>query len=119
MTLNIAVTTTAKKIRPVDIPVLNDETPLFWWRNHYNLHAWMWNLYCSKKGRDRYHQVCCVRLDAADLDMLEGAIRAGLIPVRQGTAYRGDVEEPADDYRFLALAREAIAQGRFIRFTSW
>jgi hypothetical protein len=61
-----------------------------------------------------------VVLDKADLDRLEADIRAKRLPETAGFFFgQSDGSEIDDDLDFIAKAREAIAVGLTVYYTSW
>jgi hypothetical protein len=62
----------------------------------------------------------CVTLDIEDLDNLEQDIKDGNLPDTTGFFFgntHGDEDE--DDLLFVKEAREAIANGNTVYYTSW
>jgi hypothetical protein len=115
-----AFSTAAIIAQAVDFP----EPPAFerfhYWRKHPNLHGWMEDLYWSKGGADPDFNVSPVRLDPADLDALEAAIRGRTLPKTEGFFFgESDGGEEADDLEFIAKARAEIAAGKTVFYLAW
>ncbi len=118
-----AFATKAKPQTEVDFSRKNfEETELHYWRKHPNLHGWMESLYYEKGGKADSFNCVPVVLDSEDLDVLEEDIRGGNLPDTSGFFFgqsdNGD-EEMKDDLEFVAKAREAIANGKTVYYTSW
>ena len=105
--------------KPVDFEV---ETygELHYWRKHPNLHGWMARLYHEKGGQDIWFNCVNLVLTTEDLDRLEADIRAGNLPSTSGFFFgESDGSEVEDDLRFIAKARETIAEGLTVYSSSW
>ncbi|MGB3832647.1 MAG: phosphoglycerate kinase [Mesorhizobium sp.] len=103
---------------PVDFKA-DEVSELHYWRKHPNLHGWMEQLYREKGGTQEFN---CVNLQlaAADLDRLEVAIRAGNLPRTAGFFFgASDGTETEGDLGFIAKAREALAAGLTVFYSSW
>jgi hypothetical protein len=62
----------------------------------------------------------CVRLDLADLDALAKAVSENRLPHTEGFFFGvSDGSEKADDQHFIHKARDAIAHGKRVYYTSW
>lgn len=93
---------------------------LHYWRKHPNLHGWMERLYREKGGREDSFNCVNVLLTAGDLDRLEADIRSGNLPRTSGFFFgESDGTETEDDLHFIAKARQAIADGLTIYYSSW
>jgi hypothetical protein len=108
----------------VDFEIPEDERiqDLFYWRKHHLLHSWMENLYRQKGGTDEMFNCVPVRLTEADLAALETAINAGTLPPTTGFFfgnYAPDAETLKQDMEFIALARQALAEGDAVYYDSW
>ncbi len=116
-----AYSTKAKPTTEVDFSTKNFELDeLQYWRKHPNLHGWMQNLYDMKGGTSPDFNGDCVVLDSEDLDNLEQDIKNGNLPDTSGFFFgntQGDEDE--DDLLFVKEAREAIANGNTVYYTSW
>jgi hypothetical protein len=95
-------------------------TELHYWRKHPDLHGWMEMLYREKGGTAENFNCVNVSLDAQDLDRLEADIRAASLPKTTGFFFgASDGSETEDDLQFIAKAREAIAAGATVFYSSW
>ncbi|MBN8948942.1 MAG: phosphoglycerate kinase [Rhizobiales bacterium] len=95
-------------------------THIHYWRKHPNLHGWMERLYREKGGCDDSFNCVNVRLTREDLDRLEADIRARQLPATDGPFFgESDGSETDDDLQFVAKAREALAAGLTVFYTSW
>lgn len=104
---------------PVDFKA-EDAGELHYWRKHPNLHGWMEALYREKGGTDPHFNCVNVQLTAADLDRLEDAIRNRTLPPTEGFFFGvSDGSEVEDDLTFIAKAREALAEGLTVFYSSW
>jgi hypothetical protein len=109
--------TSAEDVLKLD---LENHEEFFYWRKHPNLHGWMEALYRSKGGTAESFNCVPVRLDPADLDTLEAAVKNDALPVTEGFFFGvSDGSEKADDLEFIRKAREAIADGDTIFYSSW
>lgn len=99
-----------------------EDRELHYWRKHPNLHGWMESLYYLKGGQAESFNCVNVELDLDDLDQLEKHIRSGQLPQTSGFFFgqsQSDEEEIKDDLDFIRDAREAIANGEYVYYTSW
>ena len=104
--------------KPVDFTA-GEYGELHYWRKHPNLHGWMEALYREKGGTQEFNCVN-VQLTADDLDRLEAAIRGRKLPPTCGFFFgESNGKEIYDDLAFVAKAREAIADGLTVYYTSW
>jgi hypothetical protein len=95
-------------------------TPVHYWRKHPNLHGWMERLYRAKGGAASNFNLVPLRLVQADLDALETAIKNGELPTTTGFFFgESDGSELDDDLAFIAAARDALAKGMTVFYTSW
>ncbi|MDE3767578.1 hypothetical protein [Sinorhizobium meliloti] len=93
---------------------------LHYWRKHPKLHGWMEVLYRTKGGAEQDFNCVNLQLTREDLDRLEIAIRSGALPDTTGFFFgESDGSETADDLRFVANAREALAAGLTVFYSSW
>lgn len=109
--------------------VKNGEEPteIAYWRKHNRLQGWMENLFRKDSGEGDFN--CqTVKLDVMDLDNLEEAIVNKNLPETGGFFFGNDSYNEYedkdfgykdDDLAFLKVAREAMAQGYRIEYTSW
>jgi len=114
-----ALTITDRPSVEVDFRV---EAPseLHYWRKHPNLHGWMERLYREKGGSAGEFNCVNLLLTAEDLDALEADIRNGALPQTTGFFFgESDGSETEGDLRFIAEAREALAAGLSVFYSSW
>ena len=119
-----AFSTKAKPKTEVDFETKNFEPQdeVAYWRKHPNLHGWMQNLYDMKGGTSSDFNGDCVVLDSEDLDNLEQDIKDGNLPDTSGFFFgesANNDEENENDLLFVTKAREAIAEGKTVYYTSW
>ena len=118
-----AFSTKAKPKTDVDFETKNFKPEeVFYWRKHPNLHGWMQNVYDMKGGTSDSFNGDCVVLDSEDLDNLEADIREGNLPDTSGFFFgesSNEDEENENDLLFVTKAKEAIANGKTIYYTSW
>ena len=116
-----AHTTTEAVPGAVDFRVNREsQFPLHYWRKHPNLHGWMEALYYEKGGTAESFNCVNLALTADDLDRLEADIKAGILPTTEGFFFgASDGSETEDDLDFIAKAREALAAGRTVFYSSW
>ena len=116
-----AYSTKAKPTTEVDFSTKNFEVEeIHYWRKHPNLHGWMQNLYDAKGGTESNFNGDCVVLDSEDLDNLEQDIKDGNLPDTSGFFFgQSQPDEDEDDLLFVKEAREAIANGKTVYYTSW
>ena len=120
MGLDMYAFTTTADIADVDFANPKDSAELFYWRKHPDLHGWMEALYRSKGGTDDDFNISTVRLEVADLDVLEAAVNAEKLPLTAGFFFgESQPEDKQDDLDFIAKARAALASGRKVFYTSW
>jgi hypothetical protein len=61
-----------------------------------------------------------VRLEIADLNDLETAVRRNSLPETSGFFFGESMpEDKLDDIKFIMKARQAIADGKAVFYTSW
>ena len=125
-----AYSTAAKLDNPVDFETYDPETgdavietqDLHYWRKYPNLHGWMAKLYVRKGGKENESDFTGpVVLTAEDLDHLEAVLLLGALPHTTGFffgASAGSESELEDDMKFVADARDAIADGRTVYYNS-
>ena len=114
-----ACTQSRKPASQVDF-VSEDATQIHYWRKRPNLHGWMECLYREKGGSDASFNCVNLQINAKDLDRLEADIRAKALPVTDGFLFgESDGAEFDGDLRFVTAAREAIALGLTVFYTSW
>src|SRR4051812_27748621 len=109
MGLDMYAFTTSHHIPEVDFGEPSDRAELFYWRKHPNLHGWMEQLYRRKGGTDEDFNLAPVRLDAADLDALEEAVRNNALPHTDGFFFGvSRPDEKSLDLEFIRKARQII-----------
>ena len=99
-----------------------EDRELHYWRKHPNLHGWMESLYRLKGGEADSFNCVNVLVESEDLDQLENHIKEGKLPQTAGFFFGNsqlDEEEVKDDLEFIRDAREAIAAGEYVYYTSW
>lgn len=93
------------------------------WHKHPDLHGWMqrrWNAMRWHKKPKEFGFEERVPLTVQDLDDLEHTVRHGRLPKTTGFFFgESDGSELEDDLEFIAKAREALAAGMFVYYTSW
>jgi|SRR5262252_1568546 len=93
---------------------------LHYWRKHPNLHGWMERLYRAKGGKADDFNSVYLRLTGRDLDELEKAVEGDALPETAGFFFgESDGTEAAGDLACIGKAREAIADGLTVLYTSW
>ncbi len=114
MGLDMGAWTTKKDIPEVDCDEPDDGVLIHQWRKHPHLHGWMESLYRAKGGTEEDFNQVGLRLDAADLNALEQAVR------QRGFFFgESDGSEMADDLRFIEKARKAIQEGKKVIYAAW
>ena len=114
-----AMTTRQAPALPVDFTT-DDASEFAYWRKHPNLHGWMERLYREKGGSAELFNCVNVQLSAEDLDRLEHVIKDECLPHTKGFFFgESDGTERPDDLAFVASAREALAEGLTVFYTSW
>lgn len=104
----------------VDFTDYNAAAELHYWRKHPDLHGWMEALYYAKGGKAEPFNCVNLLLTAADLDGLEGDIRANRLPDTEGFFFGdSDGSETDDDLHFIAKARAALASGKAVFYRAW
>jgi hypothetical protein len=97
-----------------------EEIEISYWRKHPNLQGWMGELWRSKGNEGEFNCVD-VELTLEDLDALEQTLDGKALPETQGFFF-GD---NSDDYyswqdrEFIREARERLANGYKVVYTSW
>jgi hypothetical protein len=115
-----ALKTKARPNMPVDFVEPEDAEKIHRWRKHPNLHGWMEKLYYAKGGQNEDFNCVQLELLGDDLDELEVAIKSGTLPNTEGFFFgETDGSERNDDLAFVAEARQAIAEGFVVYYTSW
>lgn len=115
-----AFATSHKPGEPVDFGDPEDAVLFHEWRKHSNLHVWMEKLYFTKGGKDKEFNCMNLELSSGELDRLEAAILADDLPDTEGKFFgESDGSELDDDLAFVAKARDYLAGGLTIYYTSW
>jgi hypothetical protein len=100
-----------------DMPLRNEVFRC--WRKHPDFHGWMERLYRYKGGKSCDFKDVNLVLDAGDLDRLEAAIRSQGLPETDGCFIgESDGSEFEDDLRFIGEARERLARGLTVFYSS-
>ena len=96
------------------------EHEVAYWRKHPNLQGWMENLWRAKGGEGEFNCVD-VELTLEDLEQLEAAIERAELPETQGFffGFNSDDEYKENDQEFIREARQFIADGYKVVYTSW
>lgn len=120
MGLDMYAYSTRETIAATDFDHPDDATQIAYWRKHPDLHGFMESLYRQKGGTATFN--CTpVALTAVDLDALEQAVRARQLPPTSGFFFGQSNcdESEAEDLAFIGTARERLAAGFNIYYTSW
>lgn len=104
--------------------VLPGSTLIHRWRKHPNLHGWMerrWRGMPWHRGANKaFNYATRLPLDEQTLDALEHAVRQGQLPPTAGPQFGESwASEQESDLEFIAKAREALAAGKYVYYTSW
>lgn len=96
------------------------EIEISYWRKHPNLQGWMENLWRSNGGEGEFNCVD-VELTLEDLEELEVAIERGDLPATGGFFFGENSDDfyAEQDREFIREARERLANGYKIIYTSW
>lgn len=109
--------------RQVDVTLPRDNiNELWYWRKHHDLHGWMERLYREKGGAAESFNCVTVRLTFADLTRLEIAIANNDLPATTGFFFGDnppDKESNEQDMKFIAAAKQAIADRKVVFYDSW
>jgi hypothetical protein len=99
-----------------------------YWRKHADLHGWFKQLWETNGGKpasehfgDDFNGGDWVRIDLEDLDALEAAIQGKALPHTTGFFFGssyGDNDERTEDLAFIGRARQEIAMGYTLFYTS-
>lgn len=112
--------TTNPDLPETDLALPEDVYRIQYWRKHPNLEGWMAKLYREKGGKQQEFNCATVQLTSTDLDRLERDIYNGDLPHTEGFFFgKSHPEDFESDKEFLQKAREAIAQGHVVVYTSW
>lgn len=97
-----------------------DGQEFHYWRKHPNLHGWMEQRYRDKGGRGDHFNCVNLQLTSEDLDELERAVKFERLPETSGFFFgASDGTETSDDLLFVAKARDALAAGLTVFYSSW
>lgn len=120
MGLDMYAFTTKTPLRTPGFRMPEDSQEIASWRKHPNLHGWMEELYRSQGGKATCFNCVNVPLSADDLDALEEAVLADELPPTTGFFFgESCAEDKEDDLAFIARARECLAAGQSVFYTSW
>lgn len=102
----------------------DDRIELQYWRKHPYLQGWMENLWredCSEEESHEHFNCKYVQLHAIDLDHLEIDVKGNNLPETGGFFFGDDSCEyyKEQDLKFIADARQAIADGKAVFYYSW
>ncbi len=103
------------------------ESPKFSWRKHSKLQTFMEALYTERTGLSASYLNCGeLKLETADIEMLEQAVNVSALPHCEGGFFYGQQfqDEQATEYRdydleFCAWARAEIEQGSTVIYSCW
>ncbi|MBI5721427.1 MAG: phosphoglycerate kinase [Burkholderiales bacterium] len=119
MGLDMYAYSTDQTLSRLDFEKPKDRKEIAYWRKHANLHGWMEQLYRSHGGAQRFNCVN-VALTAEDIDALERTVLADELPFTEGFFFGESIpEDKEDDIAFIAKARECLAAGKSVYYTSW
>lgn len=94
-----------------------------YWRKFNHLHGWMESLYRAKGGTDEQFNCNNVRLGADDIDRLESMASMKALAPARGFFFGADDpfsdEDREEVLKFVADAREAMANGMVVFYDSW
>ena len=110
----------ADTLGPIKLKKGAEGSELHYWRKHHDLHGWMHRLWLEKGGEGEFNCVP-INLDMEDLEKLEIAVKANLLPATTGFFFGNnppDEESIEDDMTFIMKARDAICQGRLVYYSS-
>ncbi|WP_197272088.1 phosphoglycerate kinase [Neisseria sp. 83E34] len=97
-------------------------TDIAYWRKFNHLHGWMEELYREKGGQEEIFNCRTVRLELEDLERLEQALDNNELEHTPGFFFGGEEvypEDIEDTKKFIAAAREVIANGLAVFYDSW
>lgn len=118
MGLDMYAYRTGKAVAALDFDPPEDAVQIAYWRKHPNLHGWMEKLYHDRGGRSGAFNCDTLQLTADDLDTLERDLDA--LPATTGFFFgESRADERDDDVQFIAAARQAIAEGDRVYYSSW
>ena len=114
--------TTHKPEKEVDFTIpRGGSEELYYWRKHPDLHGWMEALYYKKGGiSETFNSGDNVMLTELDIVDLEAVVELDALPPTQGFFFgESRPEDREDDRKFIKKAREALAAGFTVYYTSW
>ncbi len=103
---------------------IREDENFFDWRKHNRLQGWMEELWFKKGGEGTFN-LENVELELEDIKNLEQAIIDKKLPVTEGFFFGNDsyVEYEKwhleDDLKFIKKAKEILANGQRIFYSSW
>jgi len=115
-----AYVTPKAPVASVDFKREETDEQLHYWRKHSDLHGWMEELYNKKEGEADSFNCVPVVLNKEDLKRLESDIKSGSLPPTTGFFFgESNGTELNDDLLFINKARQAIAAGNTVYYSSW
>jgi hypothetical protein len=119
MGLDMYAYKTRKQVTEYGFEEPDDAVRLRYWRKHPNLHGWMEKLYRKRGGEGQFNCVT-LRLDLADINRLEKAVKKNRLPPTEGFFFGTTrPEEKYVDLQFITDARMAIKDGYTVYYDSW
>lgn len=104
----------------VDFEIGEGHEEFHYWRKHPNMHGWMEALYRQKGGTDKDFNVAPVVLTIEDIERLEADVTGDHLPKTSGFFFGSSTpRDKADDLEFIAKAKQEIADGYTVYYTSW
>lgn len=106
-------------------PMMVQEYPeneeIAYWRKHPNLQGFMEQLYREKGGEAESFNCVDVVLTSEDIDKLEQAVNGKQLPETNGFFFGSNSDDyyAEQDREFIANARQAIADGYEVAYSSW
>lgn len=106
---------------PMTVQEYPENEEIAYWRKHPNLQGFMEQLYREKGGEAESFNCVDVVLTSEDIDKLEQAVEGKQLPETSGFFFgsNGDDYYAEQDREFIANARQAIADGYEIVYSSW
>ena len=112
----------AKPSSQVDFDFLEEPDVIQKWRKHPNLEGWMEQLYYEKGGKNPSFNCCYLQLKWEDILELQKTIESGALPKTSGFFFGESSSSPIEkerDLNFIQSAKEALAEGDCVVYTSW
>jgi hypothetical protein len=104
----------------VDFDIKPDDSEVYYWRKHPDLHGWMHRIYKHRGGADPDFNLAPVKITPMDLSMLELVLEEGLLPPTEGFFFGESEPEDNDRTReFIGIAREKIKEGYNLYYYGW